>query len=218
MKKILISTILVIVLVISLNSVANAKVEIDKNICQETTKKTGLKILNFTELSELSKLDNIKLSVWVKGRGGLNDEKFSSEEKKNDIKNTLTLNFDLRYQDGLFCSLRIAKFKNYKDSKLAWLDASPSFPQPNHGYRTKLFSDESIPNCEIKIFAPECECYSNAYIFYKNWLSEISFVTGERLIQKNSVNPSAFINEIDHKKMDEIIKKIIKTIDEIEFN
>jgi len=72
MKKILISTILVIVLVISLNSVANAKVEIDKNICQETTKKTGLKILNFTSLNEEQNNNDFYLFIRAKITGSLN--------------------------------------------------------------------------------------------------------------------------------------------------
>jgi len=213
MKRILITTMLILLITITFSELANAKVELDKNICNDILKQTGVDVRNFTDLLEISQIVDLKLNTWVKGFGGLHDNDFPSAEKKNEIKNTLSLKMTLRYMDGLVCTLKIAKFKNYNDSKLAWCDSSPRLPQPHQVFSTKLFSGESIPNSEIKILAPECECYSNAYIFYKNWLCILSFVTGERKIQPQ--NTFDFINKSDHKKIDELIKKIINIIDKI---
>jgi len=202
MKQILIKAIFILIISLTMTEVTNANVEVNENIHQEVLKLTGIDILKFSDLLNLSRIDDIKLKVWIIGNDELHKE-----------NKTLMLNLIFRYTDGLACTLRIAKFKSYNDSKLAWRDSRPELPKSNREYRKTLFSGESIPNSEIKILDHECECYCNAYIFYNNWLCMLSFVTGER--KNPQTDTFDFINESDHKKIDELIKKIIFIIDKI---
>lgn len=159
-KKYCFLSIIILILFFKIAFAENNQFKTDINNFYEKTK---ILINDFLKNRNVKNIKNIKLSNWTGKEGSLKPSDFTSEEKKNEIKQTLTINVELEFSSGLYGRIRMARFQTQENAIIAYRDSGPSSTALSY---LSLFSGKKIKDAHVL----SQNIYNNmiiSYLIYK---------------------------------------------------